>query len=39
VGAHNEIVRTLLENDVANDRNGALAGPLTTRPVVENVEP
>jgi len=33
------MVNTLLENEVANDRSGALAGPLTTRPVVENLEP
>jgi len=36
---HREIVSTLLENDVANERNGAFAGPLTTRPAVENLEP
>jgi hypothetical protein len=29
----------LFENDVGKDRSGALAGPLTTRPVVEKREP
>jgi hypothetical protein len=33
------MVNTLLENDVANVRSGALAGPLMTRPVVENLDP
>jgi hypothetical protein len=36
---HSEIVSTLFEKEVANDRSGAFAGPLTTRPAVENREP
>jgi hypothetical protein len=36
---HNEIVKRLSANDVANERSGAFAGPFTTRPVVEKREP
>ena len=33
------MVKTLFEKEVANDRSGAFAGPLMTRPAVENREP